>query len=502
MTPPSRAAIQGYLVVLAAIAIVPFLSSGGYHTYLATLILIYAIAAIGLNVFAGYAGQTSLGHAAFMAIGAYGTALLGKFLDHEPFWGTSGLSMPLGVAAGTIAAGVGGALLAYPALRVRGPYLAMLTMLFGWIGWRILIEWVPVTGGDLGLADIPKLRVGAFTLGNNGYYYVVLALFVAVFVFQWQLARSRLGLLLRGIKHEELLVASAGIPVRRVKAVAFVISSAVAGFAGGLYAIHQSYINPDSFQIFDSIFILLVVLLGGAGTLLGPLVGAAVLVVLPEMLQSFGDYRLIIYGCLIILNLYVLPSGLVGATQAFTKPNGSRPAEPRSRGESRDDLPTVNGARLEFESVCRVFGGVVALKDVSLRVEPGTIHAVIGPNGAGKSTLVNVATGATRADAGRVLLDGRQVSSRSLDEAARRGIVRTFQHVRTLGELTVLEHLLIPLGRGDRHALKSQYETAHRLMNAVGIGSLEDSPATKLSHGHRRLLDLARALATRPRACF
>jgi len=506
------------LVFLAAVlAVAPLLLEGTYYTHLATSVLIYSIAAIGLNIIAGYAGQLSLAQAAFMAIGAYSAAFASKSLDGVPLWLRGGLQPWLGMGVGIILAALAGGVLAIPVLRVRGPYLAMMTLAFAWIVWKILLEWVSVTGGDLGISSIPKAQFGSIELDERGYYFLALALFVAVLFFQNRLISSQFGLVIRAVKYGELAVASAGIDVRRVKFATFVISSAVAGLAGALFAHQQSYINPDSFQVFDSVFILLAVLLGGAGTMLGPVVGTTVLVVLPEMLHEFAKYRLIVYGGILLFALYFLPRGLVG--EMLQRAIGRRERGPGKpyvalKSETTQNVFEVRGGSLYIEHVSRSFGKLLALNDVSLRVERGTIHAVIGPNGAGKTTLINVIAGVYPSDGGRVVLDGAQMMSKSLDGAARLGIIRTFQNVKTLGDLSVIEHVLIGfagkeglrLGRslfGSRRRGNEwlrQWDKSRELLSSLGIPHhLQEAPANDLSQGHRRLIEIARAIAAGPR---
>ena len=194
-------------LALAALVALPSLVEGSYYRYLGIIVFIYGIVAVGLNILAGYAGQFSLGHAALMAMGAYTTALLSKALAPIPFFQATGAHIWLGMAAGTAVAAVFGGLLALPALRVRGPYLAMVTIAFGWVIFKILQEWVSVTGGDLGIGSIPKVRVGPWMLQTNQFYYVVLALFVLALVFQYRLVHSPFGMRLRAMKHSELGVA-------------------------------------------------------------------------------------------------------------------------------------------------------------------------------------------------------------------------------------------------------------------------------------------------------
>ena len=513
MRPPWR---HVQWLALAALVALPSLVEGSYYRYLGIIVFIYGIVAVGLNILAGYAGQFSLGHAALMAMGAYTTALLSKALAPIPFFQATGAHIWLGMVAGTaVAAGFGG-LLALPALRVRGPYLAMVTIAFGWVIFKILQEWVSVTGGDLGIGSIPKVRVGPWMLQTNQFYYVVLALFVLALVFQYRLVHSPFGMRLRAMKHSELGVASVGVDVYRLKVLVFIVSAAFAGFGGTLFAHQQNYISPDNFQFFSSVFFLLAVLFGGAGTQMGPVIGAAVLTLLPEMLHDFDKFRLVVYGTFILLTLYFLPTGVMGLFERGGRQfRLAAPADGGTAAQPLSGLPDLAGAgaSLELDRVSRAFGGLQALREVSFRVQAGTIHALIGPNGAGKTTLINIITGFYRADSGRILVDGQPVSLRSMSEAARHGIARTFQTIKLFGDMTVLEHVMVGFARHSRSGIwsalagsrRSKEETlttlagARELIRFVGLEGFEDRPANALPYGHRRLLEIARALAVRPR---
>jgi ABC-type branched-subunit amino acid transport system ATPase component/ABC-type branched-subunit amino acid transport system permease subunit len=496
----------------AALVVLPLLVQGTYYHFLGIIVFIYGIVAVGLNILAGYAGQFSLGHAALMAMGAYTTAILAKALAPVPFFAATGLHIWLGVISGTIVAAATGALLAFPALRVRGPYLAMVTIAFGWVIYKILQEWVSVTGGDLGLASIPKAQIGSYVFDTQNFYYVVLAMFALALLLQHRLVRSDLGLRIRAMKHNEIAVSSLGIDVHRLKVLVFVISAAFAGFGGALFAHQQNYISPDNFQFFSSVFFLLAVLFGGAGTLTGPVIGAAVLTLLPEMLHDFDKFRLIVYGCFILVTLYFLPNGVMGlfARRRESTPHADRP--PAATAPKRREFAASAGAALEFKGVSKRFGGLQALRDVSFRIEPGSIHALIGPNGAGKTTLVNLVTGLYRIDDGHVLIDGQSADITSMHDAARRGIVRTFQTIKLFGDMTVLEHVLVgfarrtPSGLGalfartqSRDATARNLAAARELIGVVGLSRYENAPASALAYGHRRMLEIARALATRPK---
>src|SRR5262245_16447903 len=498
------------LPILAALAGLPIITSGTYYPFLGIIVFIYSIVAIGLNILSGYAGQFSLGHAAFMAMGAYTTALLTKALATISFFAQTGLHILLGVICGTIVAALSGIVLAVPALRVRGPYLAMVTIAFGWVIWKILQEWVPVTGGDLGISSIPKPQIGDLRLETRSFYYVVLVLFLVVLALQVRFVGSQFGLRIRAIKHSEIAVASVGIDVYRLKVIVFVISAAFAGFGGTLFAHQQNYISPDNFQFFSSVFFLLAVLFGGAGTILGPVIGAAVLMLLPEMLHDFDKYRLIVYACLILLTLYFLPNGVMGLV---TRAKSRDAKDMQGDEETAVALPAVSGAQLQIEKVSRAFGGLIALSDVSVRVAAGSIHALIGPNGAGKTTLINIVSGMYRADSGHINVDGRVARITSMHMAAQQGIVRTFQTLKLFGSMTVIEHVMVGMARHSRAGVWDALVSSHSgkeetrrllgqakaLLRLLGIPHLAHTPATALSYGHRRLVEIARALAVEPR---
>jgi branched-chain amino acid transport system permease protein len=506
-----RAGLVGLLVL--ALIVAPAVLPGTYYTFLAIIVFIYGIVAIGLNILAGYAGQLSLGHAALMAVGAYTAALLSKGLASMPFFAASGLHIWLGIIVATAAAALFGALLAIPSLKVRGPYLAMVTIAFGWVIFKILQEWSSVTGGDLGISGIPKPRIGSLTLLMKQYYYVVLAVFLGVLVAQYKLITSQYGLRLRAMKHSEIGAASVGINVYRVKVAVFTLSAAFAGLGGALFAHQQNYISPDNFQFFSSVFFLLAVLFGGAGTLLGPVIGAAVLTLLPEMLHDFDTYRLIVYGSFILITLYLLPKGVMGALEGRGTSSRRETPDTKSARASPRWIVGTKGSQLEVRTVSRSFGGVRALQNVSMSVAPGSVHALIGPNGAGKTTLINILTGFYQADLGELTMDGAVLRLRSLSDAASLGIARTFQTIKLFGDLTVLEQVMVGFARhsqvgilraliGDRRLrLDAEHSAAEaqELIRFVGLDGFENASASRLAYGHRRLAEIARALAVRPK---
>jgi branched-chain amino acid transport system permease protein len=264
------------------------------------------------------------------------------------------------------------------------------------------------------------------------------------------------------------------------------------------------------------VFILLAVLFGGGGTSLGPVVGTAILLLLPEALHTFDKYRLMVHGGLILLTLYILPNGIVGEILRRTAlKKGSTGAADAVAADTTQIQASIeaSGATLQIEGLSHTFGGLVALSKVNFCVERQAIHALIGPNGAGKTTIINIVTGVHATQSGRILIDGVQAKNSSLHLAARQGIVRTFQNVNTFGDMNAVEHVMIGLSnhqrisiwrslllsRRTRELWTHQSEEALALLNLVGISHLQHVPASSLSYGHRRLIEIARALAAKPR---
>jgi branched-chain amino acid transport system permease protein len=507
----ARALPLGLLGLLAA---APLFLAGSYFKFLLILVFVYVIVAIGLNVLTGYAGQFSLGHAGLMAIGAYVSALVSKALAGAPLLPLIGGNVWLGMLLGTAAAALAGAALAVPALRLKGPYLAVVTIAFGWVVWKGLVAWVDVTGGELGVTAIPRPRLGGWVFDIEAYYYLALAATIAAWFAQRNLILSDFGRKIRALRESEIAAASVGIDVHREKVAIFVASAAFAGFGGALFAHLQNFINPDNFQFFNSVFFLLAIIFGGAGTLAGPVIGAAFLTVVPEMLHDAEHYRLIIYGTIILVTLYFLPRGVAGTlpfrSRRRDEPTPGSDTPSPAAGEAMASALPIG---IELAAIDKAFGGIQALKGVGLAVSSGEVHAVIGPNGAGKTTLINIVSGFYRPDRGEIRVDGRATSFRSLHDAARAGIARTFQTVKLFGDMTVREHVMIGCElQGTARMLdillrtararqeeRRRKQVAGELLALVGLAGFATLPASALPAGRRRLLEIARALASRPR---
>ena len=481
------------------IAAVCFLIARGnsYQTFIIVMVGLTAIVGIGLNVLLGLNGQISLGHVAFYAIGAYAVGILTTTYEWS-FWPA--------LAVGGVAAGAAGALLAIPALRVRGPYLAMVTIAFGFVVEQSAAEWQGLTGGWNGLSGIPGPSLFGADIGEKGIAYLTVALTVlATFAFA-RLSDSAWGNAMRAVRDSESASTSIGLDPTLVRTTAFGISAVAAGIAGGVYASISNFISPESFPFFQSILFLLVVMLGGADRVLGPLVGACVVVLLPELLATLGQYRLLFVGLLMLAVLRLAPAGLVGVIAGLL-PKVASVAAPRQRRDVEGLLASGTvGRGLSVRDLAVSFGGVRAVRDLSFDAQPGAVTSIIGPNGAGKSTALNAICGFYRPDDGTVKLGERTISELRAHQIPRAGIARTYQTSQLFPTMSVLDNILIALRRGRlgmRSLVAAMHdaeaaEMAESLLAFVGYKGSVDVPAGALSHVDKRLVEIARAIAIRP----
>jgi ABC-type branched-subunit amino acid transport system ATPase component/ABC-type branched-subunit amino acid transport system permease subunit len=509
----------GWAALAAAVAAVPLLTSNTYYLYVAISIGLLTIVTAGLNVLVGFTGQTSLGHAGLYAFGAYTAALCVT---------RAGMSEWAAVALAIAVTSIVGAAVAAAALRVSGPYLAMVTIAFGLIVEGVLIEWGSVTGGPGGIFNIPKPALRAH------YWTVMLAAALALWLTA-NLRRSAWGRAFLAVKSSEVAAESLGLSSYYVRIIAFTVSAAFAGAAGALFTFLNGYISPDSFTLQTSIVFMLALLFGGLGRIAGPVAGSLALTILPELLTSLLDYRLILYGTLLLVSIYWLPEGVIGALSRGRRPRSSPhlgeegrrklsdPPRPIGTGKVLDPLPHINplphrgrgqgeGALLIANGVSLSFGGISALADVSLTVDRRSIHAVIGPNGAGKTSFLNVLSGFYAPAAGEITLDGRSTVGLTPYALARAGIARTFQTAQVFGGLSAWENVAVgvagprlgsvlgalsgmPRGRIREAAIHARGQS---LLEALGLAAVAAEPAEALAAGLRRRLEIARALATDP----
>ncbi len=493
----SRLSLLTGVVGTAVLASVPLFTGNPYYIHMVGTIMIYAILLFGLDIVVGYTGQVSLGHAGLFGVGSYTAGVLFLKLG-LPLW----LIIPasIGVTAAF------GALLALPALRVTGPYLAMVTLAFGTIIQILINEMDFLTEGPLGI-KVPKPSIAGVQLDEHGFYWLVLALMVLSLVVVDRILKSQLGRAFEALRGSPVASDCMGVSVYMYKVFAFVVSAGFAGLAGCLYAYSEQYISPNTYNFELTVLFLLAVIMGGRKSRAGSLLGAAIIVILPKLLddlemfrmvssglallmalgagiavwrqkttvremalpvvgtlalalfsywlESITDWRLSIFGLMILFVVYYLQDGIVGFVRSLWLRKATRHS-----GQSYADVDAGQDAimvaantgqvgegqdLLIAKGVLMQFGGLKAINQVDLRVKRGTIHGLIGPNGSGKSTMMNVLTGIYVPTGGSIEFAGRSVVGRTSSDIALSGIARTFQNVQLFGEMTALQNVQVGL---------------------------------------------------------
>ena len=561
----NRKTLIAAVIGLALLAAAPLFTSNSYYIHMIGTIMIYAILLFGLDIVVGYTGQVSLGHSGLFGIGSYTAGVLFMKLG-APLW----LIIPASIV---VTAGFG-ALLALPALRVTGPYLAMVTLAFGTIIQILINEMTFLTEGPLGI-KIPKPSIAGQQLSENGFYWLVFALMVISLVVVHRILRSQLGRAFEALRGSPVASDCMGVSVYRYKVYAFVISAGFAGLAGCLYAYSEQYISPNTYNFELTVLFLLAVIMGGRKTRSGALLGAAIIVILPKLLddlelfrivasalavlilvgaivgvlrkittpkamaipvvgtlalagfafwlQSITDWRLSIFGLMILFVVYYLQDGIVGFVRSLlhVRKTQDMTADAIASADTGKDAVMVAakaGASevghdlLVAQGVLMQFGGLKAINNVDLQVKRGTIHGLIGPNGSGKSTMMNVLTGIYVPTAGSIEFAGQSLVGRTSSDIALSGIARTFQNVQLFGEMTALQNVQVGLHHTFASNIldvslhtprykreeKAAAERGLGLLDFVGLGGLATEEARNLPYGKQRLLEIARALALDP----
>ena len=533
----------GAAVGLVALAVFPIAVGNPYYIHLLETIMIYAIVLFGLDIVVGYTGQVSLGHAGLFGVGAYTAGVMVTKL-------ATPLLVTLVGAIGVTA--VFGALLALPALRVTGPYLAMVTLAFGTIVQILINEMTFLTEGPLGIKLTKPSLLGA-RLDEREFFWVVAVLLVLSLVFVHRVLRSHLGRAFEALRGSPVASDCMGVSVYRYKVYAFVISAGLAGLAGALYAFSEQYISPNTYNFELTVLFLLAVIMGGRKTRTGALLGATIIVLLPSLLDdlelfryvsvliavavmvgaavavrrgratlksvavpivgtlalaglsfvltTMTDWRLSIFGLITLFVVYYLQNGIVGFVRNALNLKGAATDD----AERATGLPAVGdalgtasaaapGDLLKAEGVLMQFGGLKALNNVDLVVRRGAIHGLIGPNGSGKSTMMNVLTGIYVPTAGTIAFLGQSLVGRTSSDIALSGIARTFQNVQLFGEMTALHNVMV----GLHHTFAShlvdvalhtpRYRRENRGAAARGMGLLRFVGLADLAHEEARNL--------------
>ncbi|MDB5371435.1 MAG: hypothetical protein JWP04_77 [Belnapia sp.] len=457
----------------------------------------------------------AIGYVALLTIGAYTASVLTAGTVMAPM----GAFPALGLAA--VAGAFFGVIVGLPALRLRTFYFAMTTLGFATIVTQITLAWQEVTGGGIGIPG-PALPAPLDTAW--GFYYFCLG---AAVVCTWataNLAHSRFGRALVAIRDSEVAAEASGIDKPRMLILVFILAGALAAFAGGLFASLQTYITPDAFTFDLSLLFFIAVLIGGRGSILGPLLGTIVLTLLPEVAAPLAAWSTFLYAALLLVIVLAIPGGiaaLLDRSNRLPLPE-NRAIQPRAealapllgRPEGRNPearSPEVPET-MTLTGIVLAFGGVRAIDGVDLAVRQGQVHGLIGPNGSGKTTTLNVISGYYRPEAGRMAIGGVVLPPGAPVGRAARGIARTYQTPRLIGEASVLQNVMIgasiegtasfveallslPRHRADERNMAARARLA---LAAVGIAGLAEVRADRLQHSELRFMEIARALMLKP----
>ncbi|MEH7525872.1 ATP-binding cassette domain-containing protein, partial [Bacillus sp. JJ1503] len=400
--------IYQIVIPLVLLYAFPWFFNNAHTIHVAQTFLITYIVIVGLNLLVGLSNQLSLGHVGFYAIGAYLSAILTMKV---------GLNFFVSIVISGLIAAVFGAIVALLSLRAKGPYLAMVTIAFGELISIIANRWVDVTGGPAGT----KTSVPSFfglELDPIQYMWFIGLLAIIFTAFATNIFRGRFGRTFTAFGNSEVASEVLGINVRNWKILAFAVSAFLAGVGGGLFAFQNQFISSTTFELNLSIMFLIAVIIGGSGTKIGPIIGTAVIVGLPQFLHNFVDYHLMIFGGILLLALILLPDGIVGAftNLSYFKKFSSKKANTElgilhDGRKATIDLPEgINGKVLELKNISMYFGGLKAIDEVEIEVLGGTVHGIIGPNGSGKSTTVNVLSGVYMPTGGNILWKGKNIT--------------------------------------------------------------------------------------------
>ena len=489
-------------IVLFALALALPLTGNDYWAVIAARASIYWVLVAALNLAVGFGGQLAIGYVALLTLGAYTASVLVQRLDLSPFLGL--------VAAGGVGA-VAGVIVGLPALRLRTFYFAMTTLGFATIVTQVALAWQSVTGGGIG---VPGPAMPAPFDTAWGYYLFCLALAALVTWMTANIAHSRFGRALVAVRDAEVAAEANGIGKPGLLLTVFLFSGAAGGVAGALFATLQSYITPDAFTFDLSVLFFIAILIGGRGSILGPLLGTIILTVLPEFAAPLVAWSTFLYAALLLVIVLAVPGGIADllafrnrkplASNRAIVPNPALLPSILDHGAARNSI-TLRGVGLSF-------GGVRAIDGLDLEIRPGQVHGLIGPNGSGKTTTLNVISGFNAPETGTVHMGDEKLRDGAPQTRAGHGIARTFQTPRIIGEASVLQNVMIggtiggrgsflesllalPRHRADERRLTAQAMQALRI---VGLEALAGVRTDRLQHSELRFIEIARALMLHP----
>ena len=493
-----------FLGILAVAMILPFVSND-YWALIGTRAAIYWVLVSGLNLIVGFAGHLAIGYVALLTLGAYTTSVLvaGNVTPPLPVF----LALPIAGAVGAVF----GVIVGLPALRLRTFYFAMSTLGFATIVTQIALAWQSVTGGGIGIVG-PEFPPPFNTAW--GYYYLCVAFAAFCTWMSANVARSRFGRALIAVRDAEVAAEATGISKPRMLIAVFLFAGAMAAVAGGLFASLQTYITPDAFTFDLSILFFIAILIGGRGSILGPMLGTIILTILPEIAAPLAAWSTFLYAVLLLVIVLVMPGGIAALLDFRNRrPLASnRAILPRPAALADVVRKSTGGRTLSLRGIALSFGNVRAIDGLDLDVAPGQIHGLIGPNGSGKTTTLNVISGYYAAKAGAMKLGEEALPPGMPALRAYSGIARTFQTPRLIGEASVLQNVMIggtiegratfveallalPRNQRDERMLGAK---ARALLDVVGLETLADVRADRLQHSELRFIEIARALMLEP----
>ncbi len=483
-------------------AVVVFVYFAWYQSFdfisLLSLAAIWAVATVGLGLVLGAAGQISLCQASFVLVGAY-------------FYGTMAKQWSGPTLLALLFACVGGAavaLLTSPVLRARGYYLAIATMAVSLLTDRIVTteSWIP--GRNTGIIGVPPLKFAGINIDTPGRYltFSVILLAILIAILHQRYGRGQMRRAIQALHHDEELLAGFGGNSAALKRQVFVVGGVLAGLAGGLYAGSFGYVSDNGFGLQESFALALAVFIGGNGRFLGAVLGAFVYEASFTILgPSLSDYRFAFLGAIVILTVHFFPRGLMPSREDFKGwiPDFSRRKPLPAADREHHELDPVEPLSVSLSGLTKRYGALTAVDGVTLEVRPGSLTALIGPNGAGKTTLLDMVAADQWATDGHIKIGGRDVTTLNRVKRARLGIARTYQRLRLIPSLNVLDNVLIGVdqairrtGRIKEQERKSRAEAA---LIDVGLSDRHDADVNTLTFGQRRLVEMARAIMSRPR---
>ena len=496
--------IAPFLAILAAAMILPFVSND-YWALIGTRAAIYWVLVSGLNLIVGFAGHLAIGYVALLTLGAYTTSVLVAGNVMPP------LDVFTALAVAGVVGAVFGVVVGLPALRLRTFYFAMSTLGFATIVAQIALAWQSVTGGGIGIVG-PEFPAPFNTAW--GYYYLCIGFAAVCTWLTANVAHSRFGRALIAIRDAEVAAEATGISKQRLLIAIFLLAGALAAIAGGLFASLQTYITPDAFTFDLSVLFFIAILIGGRGSILGPMLGTIILTILPEVAAPLAAWSTFFYAVLLLVIVLVMPGGIAALLDLRNRrPLASnRAIVPRPAALAECFRKTAGEKTLKLRGITLSFGNVRAIDNLDLDVKPGEIHGLIGPNGSGKTTTLNAISGYYVAKEGTIGLGDRLLEPGVPTLRARHGIARTFQTPRVIGEASVLQNVMIggsidgcasfveallalPRNRRDEQTLT---ERARALLGVVGLEALADVRADRLQHSELRFIEIARALMLEP----